>query len=131
MLAAGGDCPADVAMLQARPHLFGKVASDPTVSRIIGALASDPAVDLIGHLMGHPPPALGRARELLPFAQRLAREDVEDPELDGNAVAAGADGTVGGGGHAAPARWSMKHSPACHPRSAGFYLPCCRLFCRV
>ena len=43
MLAAGGDCPADVVMLRARPHLFGKVASDPTVSRIIGALASDPA----------------------------------------------------------------------------------------
>lgn len=33
MLAAGGDCPADVAMLRARPHLFGMVASDPTISR--------------------------------------------------------------------------------------------------
>ena len=35
MLAAGGDCPADVVMLRARPHLFGKVASDPTISRIV------------------------------------------------------------------------------------------------
>ena len=48
MLAAGGDCPADVVMLRARPHLFGKVASDPTVSRIIGALASDPATPIAG-----------------------------------------------------------------------------------
>jgi len=32
MLAAGGDCPADVVMLRARPHLFGKVASDPTTA---------------------------------------------------------------------------------------------------
>ena len=32
MLAAGGDCPADVVMLRARPHLFGKVASDPTIA---------------------------------------------------------------------------------------------------
>ena len=48
MLAAGGDCPADVAMLQARPHLFGKVASDPTVSRIIGDLARDEATAMAG-----------------------------------------------------------------------------------
>ena len=48
MLAAGGDCPADVVMLRARPHLFGTVASDPTVSRIIGALASDPATAIAG-----------------------------------------------------------------------------------
>lgn len=41
MLAAGGDCPADVVMLRARPHLFGMVASDPTVSRIIDDLAGD------------------------------------------------------------------------------------------
>lgn len=41
MLAAGGDCPADVAMLRARPHLFGPVASDPTICRIIDDLAGD------------------------------------------------------------------------------------------
>jgi hypothetical protein len=41
MLAAGGDVPADVVMLRARPHLFGLVASDATVSRIIDDLAGD------------------------------------------------------------------------------------------
>ena len=40
-LALGGDCLADVAMLRAEPGVFGRVASDPTVSRIIDALAAD------------------------------------------------------------------------------------------
>ncbi|MEZ0072010.1 IS1380 family transposase [Planotetraspora sp. GP83] len=42
-LALGGDCLADIAMLRAQPDLFGPVASDPTVSRLIDRLASDPA----------------------------------------------------------------------------------------
>ena len=48
MLAAGGDCPADVAMLRARPHLFGMVASDPTMSRIVDDLARDPGTAIAG-----------------------------------------------------------------------------------
>jgi hypothetical protein len=36
----GGDCLADVAMLWAEPALFGPVASDPTVSRLVDALAA-------------------------------------------------------------------------------------------
>jgi hypothetical protein len=44
-LALGGDCLADVAMLRAQPQLFGPVASDPVVSRLISRLADDlPAV---------------------------------------------------------------------------------------
>ncbi|GAA0907493.1 hypothetical protein GCM10009574_100460 [Streptomyces asiaticus] len=39
-VALGGDCLADVGMLRAEPAVFGPVASDPTVSRLIGALAS-------------------------------------------------------------------------------------------
>ncbi|MEU7474170.1 IS1380 family transposase [Streptomyces sp. NPDC044984] len=39
-VALGGDCLADIAMLQCEPALFGPVASDPTVSRLIGTLAS-------------------------------------------------------------------------------------------
>ncbi|GAA3368522.1 IS1380 family transposase [Streptomyces sannanensis] len=39
-VALGGDCLADVAMLRAEPALFGPVASDPTVSRLIGTLAA-------------------------------------------------------------------------------------------
>ncbi|WP_326809705.1 IS1380 family transposase [Streptomyces scopuliridis] len=38
--ALGGDCLADVAMLRAEPDMFGPVASDPTVSRLIDALAA-------------------------------------------------------------------------------------------
>jgi hypothetical protein len=39
-LALGGDCLADVAVLRAEPALFGPVASDPTVSRLVDALAA-------------------------------------------------------------------------------------------
>ncbi|WP_306190949.1 IS1380 family transposase [Streptomyces sp. MK5] len=39
-LASGGDCLADVGMLRAEPAVFGPVASDPTVSRLVDALAA-------------------------------------------------------------------------------------------
>lgn len=39
-VALGGDCLADVGMLRAEPALFGQVASDPTVSRLVSELAS-------------------------------------------------------------------------------------------
>lgn len=39
-VAPGGDCLADVAMLRAEPAVFGSVASDPTVSRLIDTLAA-------------------------------------------------------------------------------------------
>jgi hypothetical protein len=39
-VALGGDCLADVAMLRAESAVFGPVASDPTVSRLIGTLAA-------------------------------------------------------------------------------------------
>lgn len=44
MLALGGDCLADVALLRAEPGIYGRVASDPTVSRMISRLACDPKV---------------------------------------------------------------------------------------
>jgi len=40
-LALGGGCLADVAVLRAEPGVYGRVASDPTVSRAIEALAAD------------------------------------------------------------------------------------------
>ncbi|MCC5480517.1 IS1380 family transposase [Streptomyces barringtoniae] len=39
-VALGGDCLADVGTLRAEPAVFGPVASDPTVSRLISTLAS-------------------------------------------------------------------------------------------
>ncbi len=39
-LALGGDCLADIAVLRAQPAVFGRVASDPTVSRTVDRLAA-------------------------------------------------------------------------------------------
>ncbi|MFJ7244328.1 IS1380 family transposase [Kitasatospora sp. NPDC098652] len=39
-VALGGDCLADVAVLRAEPAVFGPVASDPTISRLIDTLAA-------------------------------------------------------------------------------------------
>ncbi|WP_238072504.1 IS1380 family transposase [Rhodococcus zopfii] len=52
-LAIGGDCLADIAQLRSHPEVFGQVASDPTVSRLISALAADADTALA---------AIGRAR---------------------------------------------------------------------
>jgi hypothetical protein len=40
-VALGGDCAADLAVVRAQREVFGPVASDATVSRLIGALAAD------------------------------------------------------------------------------------------
>lgn len=40
-LSIGGDCLADIDQVRAEPALFGLVASDPTVSRMIATLAGD------------------------------------------------------------------------------------------
>jgi len=37
----GGDAACDIAVLRAQPGVFGPVASDPTVSRLIARLAAD------------------------------------------------------------------------------------------
>jgi hypothetical protein len=40
-VALGGDAACDIGVLRAHPGVFGRVASDPTVSRLIAALAAD------------------------------------------------------------------------------------------
>ena len=42
-IALGGDCLADVAVVRAQPEVFGAVASDPTISRLIDTLGADAA----------------------------------------------------------------------------------------
>lgn len=42
-IALGGDCVADAAVVRAQPELFGTVASDPTISRLIDTLGADAA----------------------------------------------------------------------------------------
>jgi hypothetical protein len=41
VLALGGDCLADIAVLREQPDLAGPVASDPVVSRLVRSLAAD------------------------------------------------------------------------------------------
>jgi hypothetical protein len=50
-VALGGDAAADIAVLRAQPGVFGPVASDPTVSRLITALATD-AEDALAAING-------------------------------------------------------------------------------
>ena len=40
-LALGGDCLADVGLIRSEPGVYGQVASDPTISRLIARLAKD------------------------------------------------------------------------------------------
>lgn len=40
-LADGGDCLSDIAVLRNQPDLFGEVASDPTVFRVLDSIHSD------------------------------------------------------------------------------------------
>jgi hypothetical protein len=40
-IALGGDCLADLAVVRSQPDLFGLVASDPTVCRLLATLAAD------------------------------------------------------------------------------------------
>ena len=51
-LALGGHCLADVAVLRAQPQLFGPVASDPVISRLISALALDAPAGAAGDPQG-------------------------------------------------------------------------------
>lgn len=40
-LALGGDCLADVGLVRSEPGVYGRVASDPTISRLVAQLAGD------------------------------------------------------------------------------------------
>src|SRR3954471_13451603 len=69
-LALGGDCLADVAVLRAEPGVFGRVASDATVSRAIAALAAEPRKSLRALKKAAPRP--GRGRGAWPATTRRA-----------------------------------------------------------
>ncbi|MGJ6970022.1 IS1380 family transposase [Streptosporangium sp. G11] len=105
-LALGGNCLADIAVLRAQPDLFGPVASDPTVSRLIDRLARDE----------------DKALKALRAARALARERAWDlaatraPGSDGEPIPLDLDATVviahSDKQHAAPI-W--KHTFGFHP----------------
>jgi hypothetical protein len=83
-LALGGDCLADVAMLRAQPELFGPVASDPVVSRLVTRLAADA------------PRALKAIRAARAAARDRARDLAGDaaPGADGGLVTVDIDATI-------------------------------------
>jgi DDE family transposase len=84
MLALGGDCLADIAMLRAERGLFGPVASDPVVSRLVSGLAADAP----------------RALKAIRAARAAARERVwalageSAPGADGGLITADIDATI-------------------------------------
>jgi hypothetical protein len=84
MLALGGDCLADVAVLRAEPQLFGPVASDPVVSRLITRLAADAPRALKAIRQAR---AAGRKR-----AWELAGGDA--PGADGGLIRVDVDATI-------------------------------------
>ena len=83
-LALGGDCLADVAMLRSQPELFGPVASDPVVSRLVTRLAANAP----------------RALKALRGARAAARQRAWDlagqaaPGADGGQVTVDIDATI-------------------------------------
>ena len=83
-LALGGDCLADVAMLRAEPQLFGLVASDPVVSRLVARLAADA------------PAALRAIRSARAAARERAWELAGDaaPGADGALIPVDIDATI-------------------------------------
>ena len=82
--ALGGDCLADIGVLRAEPALFGPVASDPVVSRLITQLAMDEA----------------RALTAIRSARAAARERVwalagrAAPGADGQLIPVDVDATI-------------------------------------
>lgn len=83
-LALGGDCLADVAVLRSSPELFGPVASDPTVSRLVKTLADAG------------PAALRGIRKARAAARKRAWElaGADAPGADGGLIPVDLDATI-------------------------------------
>jgi hypothetical protein len=83
-LALGGDCLADVAVVRSEPGLFGPVASDPVVSRLVSKLAADA------------PRALAAIRAARATARQRAWELAGDaaPGADGGQILVDIDATI-------------------------------------
>jgi hypothetical protein len=83
-VAMGGDCLADAGVLRAEPALFGPVASDPVISRLISRLAGDVPAAL---------KAIGKARAAARVrAWELAGADA--PGAGGAVIVADIDATL-------------------------------------
>ena len=92
-LALGGDCLADITVLRDEPGIYGRVASDPTVSRLIKLLACD-ADRAIAAIKRARQTARRTAWGLAGDASPAARATVADPliiDLDATLVTAHSD----------------------------------------
>ena len=92
-VALGGDCLADVAVVRAQPQVFGLVASDPTVSRLIAALAADIDVSLPAIRAAHAQARAAVWARRRPLAGRAGRRDGGQVivDIDATLVAAHSD----------------------------------------
>jgi hypothetical protein len=111
-LALGGDCLADIGVLRAEPGIYGRVASDPTVSRTIDVLAGDAAAALKAIDTAR---AAARAR-----VWRLAGEQAPDSGTDAAApLVVDVDATlVGSHSEKEHARPTFKKGYGFHPLCA-------------
>src|SRR6202007_2153860 len=94
--AVGGDCPADAAVLRAEPGMFGPVASDPMISRLITRLAADAPAALTA-IGAAPAAARERAWQLAGTAAPGANGGLVPVDIDATIVTAHSDRQ-----HAAP-----------------------------
>ena len=89
-LAMGGDALADIAALRVQPGVFGPVASDPTVSRLINRLAAD-ASQVLAAIASARAAARARVWELAGGRAPDHQADADDPvvaDLDATLVTA-------------------------------------------
>lgn len=108
-LALGGDCLADIALLRSSPEVFGPVASDPTVSRLVKTLA-DAGPKALRALRAARAAARARAWTLAGEHAPGAGGTLIPVDLDATIVIAHSEKE-----HAAP---TWKHTYGFHPMTA-------------
>jgi len=95
LLADGGDCLSDLAVLREQPELFGPVASTPTAWRMIEQVACDP--DGLAGLRAGRAHARAAAWRAGAYADGLLVVDVDGTLVDAHSDKQGAAGTYKGG----------------------------------
>jgi hypothetical protein len=95
MLADGGDCLSDLAVLRDQPQLFGSVASTATAWRVVEQVAAD-ELGLAG-LRAARAQARGRAWQAGAHADGLLLVDIDGTLVDVHSDKQGAAGTYKGG----------------------------------
>jgi hypothetical protein len=95
LLADGGDCLSDLAVLREQPELFGPVASTPTAWRMIEQVACDP--DGLAGLRAGRAHARAAAWRAGAHADGLLVVDVDGTLVDAHSHTQGAAGTYKGG----------------------------------